>query len=242
MISVFRSACYAAALATLATSIASSGNARAADDSLIQRCEAEDGNAVYTDKPCTQLQAHPAPMSDDLAIRLAMAEAAESTAVSTLSSGPYRDASEPLAASIGAPLDAVSPDATPTAPSLATRALRPGRRAPSSGCAHSPQQLSQDLLGAFALRDVNRVAESYHWVGMNQRQALPVMKRLEHLSSRPLADARYLAAWIRSSDEDEGDAAVTRADAGMMQLVFAGGERIIDFNVRRYSGCYFIVA
>jgi hypothetical protein len=31
-------------------------------------------------------------------------------------------------------------------------------------------------------------------------------------------------------------------DAGLMQLVFADGGRIVDFEVRRYSGCYFIAS
>ncbi|GAB3361273.1 hypothetical protein [Lysobacter tyrosinilyticus] len=225
VISILRSTCLVVSLVLLAASVTQSRNAFAAGDSTIQRCEAEDGNAVYTDKPCAQFQAQPTRMSSDLSFRLAMAEAAEAASVPTLSLGPYRDASEPL--------EAGSREAPPSPP---------GRRSAAAGCAHSPQQLSQDLVGAFALHDVNRVAESYHWAGMNQRQALPVMKRLEKLSARPLADARYLAAWIRSSDEESDAAAVStkHLDSGMMQLVFAGGERVIDFNVRRYSGCYFI--
>ena len=93
---------------------------------MIQRCEADDGNAVYTDKPCAQFQARSTRLTDDLAIRLAMAEAAEAAAAPSRALGPYRDASEPLQ--------------TPT----------PGRRSPSAGCAPSPQQLSRDLVGAFA--------------------------------------------------------------------------------------------
>lgn len=185
---------------------------------MIQRCEADDGNAVYTDKPCALFQARPTRVSDDLAIRLAMAEAAEAAAIPALSLGPYRDASEPLEPQTVA---------------------APGRRSPASGCARSPQQLSRDLVGAFALHNVNRVAESYHWVGMSHRQALPVMKQLERLSTRTLTDARYLGAWIASSEAAAGP---TPADAGMMQLIFADGSRIVDFSVRRYSGCYFITS
>lgn len=194
-----------------------SHDVRAAGDSIIQRCEASDGNAVYTDKPCASFRARATKVSDDLAIRLAMEEAAEAAAASALSLGPYRDASEPLQ----------------------TATAAPGRRSPASGCARSPQQLSRDLVGAFALHDVNRVAESYHWVGMNHRQAVPMMKQLERLSSRPLADARYLGAWIASGDT----APIAGAgDSGVMQLVFADGPRIVDFPVRRYSGCYFITS
>jgi hypothetical protein len=192
-----------------------SRDALASGDSVLQRCEASDGNAVYTDKPCARFQARPTRISDDLSLRLALAHAEDRNAESDLSIGSYRDASEPLEVAI------------------------PGRRSLAAGCAHSPQQLSRDLVGAFALHDVNRVAESYHWAGMSNRQALPVMKQLERLSAKPLADARYLSAWIGSGDEA---ARAMPSDPGLMQLVFAGDGRIVDFAVRRYQGCYFIAA
>jgi hypothetical protein len=197
---------------------ASMHQAHAADASVIQRCEAADGNAIYTDKPCAVFHAQPSRLSDDLNIRLAMAEAerqGNDISSQAVAFGSYRDASEPLHASL------------------------PGRRSASAGCARSPQQLSRDLVGAFALHDVNRVAESYHWAGMSQHQALPVMKQLERLSAQPLADARFLSAWIGSGEDA---AARIPMDAGLMQLVFADGGRIVDFEVRRYSGCYFIAS
>jgi len=217
VIFVSKSACTIASL-LLVLSTVQSRDVRAAGDSMIQRCETDDGYAVYTDKPCSMFQARPARLSDDLAIRLAMAEAAEAAATPALSLDAYRDASEPL-----------EPQYSPA----------PGRRSPTSGCARSPQQLARDLVGAFALHNVNRVAESYHWVGMSHRQALSVMKQLERLSTRTLADARYLGAWIASSG---AAASPAPADSGMMQLVFADGPRIVDFSVRRYSGCYFITS
>lgn len=190
------------------------------DYSPVQRCDAGDGSSIYTDKPCAVFRARPARMSEDLAFRIAMANAgvaADQAASQEMALGVYRDASEPLRASIPAPT---------------------GRRSAAAGCARSPEQLSRDLVGAFALHDVNRVAESYHWAGMSQRQALPVMKQLERLSAKPLADARFLSAWIGSGDQA---ATAIPADAGLMQLVFAGNvARTMDFEVRRHSGCYFI--
>lgn len=191
-----------------------SHDAFASGDSVLQRCQAPDGNAVYTDRPCALFQARPTRISDDLSLRLALARAADRDANDDLSIGSYRDASEPLQVAI------------------------PGRRSPAAGCARSPQQLSRDLVGSFALHDVNRVAESYHWAGMSNRQALPVMKQLERLSAKPLADARFLSAWIGSGEE----ARAVPDDPGLMQLVFAGDGRIVDFAVRRYQGCYFIAA
>lgn len=195
--------------------------ARAGSESVIQRCEGADGTAIYTDKGCGSFRAQPTRMSDDLHMRIAMADA-----------GNYADAGIPLAdeaPAMGAYRDAAEP----------LSVAMPGRRSASAGCARSPEQLSRDLVGAFALHDVNRVAESYHWAGMSQRQATPVMKQLERLSAQPLADARFLAAWIGSG---ERAAASMPTDAGLMQLVFAGGTRVVDFEVRRYAGCYFIAA
>ncbi|GAB3370897.1 hypothetical protein GCM10027431_19100 [Lysobacter rhizosphaerae] len=206
-----RSALFTVVAALAAFSAAPPHVARAGESPILQRCQAPDGNAVYTDKPCAAFRAQPTRISEELAFRLAMADTGDEQA--TLGS-VYRDASEPLHEAI------------------------PGRRSAAAGCARSPEQLSQDLVGAFALHDVNRVAESYHWAGMSNRSALPVMKQLERLSAQPLSDARFLSAWIGS-----GQQTVIPQDAGLMQLVFAGGSRrIVDFEVRRYAGCYFIAS
>lgn len=182
----------------------------------LQRCEAATGEAIYTDRACGSFGAKPTGMSGELVTRIVMADAVPAQHPSTLAVGAYRDASEPLTATL--------------------TATRPRE----AGCARTPQQLSSDLIGSFARGDVNRVAESYHWVGMSQRQALPVMQQLERLSAKPLADARFLAAWIGSGDVA---ASAIPDDAGMMQLVFADGSgRTVDFEVRRYAGCYFIAS
>ena len=177
----------------------------------IQRCQADDGTAIYTDKACGR-HGKPMPLSGELLTRIAMDQAGHPT--STEGPGMYRDASELL------PVPA------------------PARRSLSGGCARSPRQLEADLMGAFALGDVNRIAESYYWTGMRQREATGVMNRLDQLSGRPLAEAKFLAAWIGSGDTASRD---IPADAGMMQLVFAdNGMRVVDARVSRYSGCYFI--
>jgi hypothetical protein len=201
-----------------------SAQAREADTeasySPIQRCDSGDGNSIYTDKPCAMFHAQPVRISDDLSMRIAMANAGNldgQDVAQDMAVGVYRDASGSMQGSITA---------------------RTGRRSAAAGCARSPEQLSRDLVGAFALHDVNRVAESFHWVGMSQRRAVPVMKQLERLSAKPLADARFLAAWIGSGEQA---ASSMRDDAGLMQLVFDGnGGRTMDFEVRRHAGCYFI--
>lgn len=113
-----------------------------------------------------------------------------------------------------------------------------GRRSLASGCARSPTQLQMDLRGAFALGDVNRVAESYHWVGMDSNQANHTMDRLQRLATHPVIDTAYYGAGIGSLLADAGGG----AGGGMLQLVLAGdgAANVVDFDVHRYAGCYFV--
>lgn len=105
----------------------------------------------------------------------------------------------------------------------------PGRRSPVSGCARTPAQLAMDVHAALALGDVNRVAESYHFAGMSSEAGEHALDRLQRLLDRPVLDSRYFGA--------------PTASAGMMQLVLDtgnGGTSAVDFEVRRYAGCYFV--
>ena len=122
--------------ALLATLVLASAQARGTGDAIgaspVQRCDGGDGNAIYTDKPCAVLRAQPGRMSDDLSLRIAMASTGDyADASRELAVGAYRDAAEPLRATLPATT----------------------RRSASAGCARSPQQLSRDLVGAFALHD-----------------------------------------------------------------------------------------
>jgi hypothetical protein len=123
------------------------------------------------------------------------------------------------------------------------RSPAPPRRPTARGCARSAAQLASDLRGAFALGDVNRIAESYHWVGLSHRQGQHVMQRLERLSERTLLQTHYFDASIRSGWVQVADAR-TQLDGsgGMMQLVFgeARASSALDLDVRRYHGCYFV--
>ncbi len=106
------------------------------------------------------------------------------------------------------------------------------RRSVQSGCAHSIRQLSLDLLGAFALGDINRIAESFHWPGLRHRQAIGVMQQLQWLSRHPLLDARYFAL-DSLVDWQPGE--------GQIQLTFDGRpQHVVDLAVTRYAGCYFV--
>lgn len=205
---MYKSALFPGAVAALLAATASPLSAPAhAQGGGIQRCEAPDGTAIYTDKACAAFGASSTPLSNDLVRRI--------------STG-----GEPGMAG-------------------AMRAPVPGsaRRSAAAGCARSTTQLAMDLEGAWSLGDVNRIAESYHWAGLDSNRARAIMERLETLSHLPLWEAHFLDARI-------GGAAVMAsaggpadgAQAGVMQLVLGdgAGSRMQDLTVRHYQGCYFV--
>jgi dTMP kinase len=118
---------------------------------------------------------------------------------------------------------------------LASAAPSGARRPMSSGCAATPEQLARDLQASMAMGDVNRMAESFDWAGMQHASAMQVMARLERLGVQALVDAEYFDATI-------GIGAVDAAASGVMQVVLddAGARTVADFDVRRSSGCYFL--
>ena len=196
----------------------------------IQRCQAPDGSSVYTDKACAAIGARAVPMSGQLLTTIAREEArAEAdTLQASLESGMtfagYADAETPLASNTAAV----------------------GRRSASGGCARSPTQLAMDLRGAFALGDVNRIAESYHWVGMSHKGASRIMERLESLARHDIADTQYFNAQIGSAGSMDGWSASESSiggSAGILQVTFSDDGRplsVTDFDVERYADCYFV--
>lgn len=139
-------------------------------------------------------------------------------------------------------LDAASGTSGAEAGGLATA---PGRRSVAAGCARTPTQLAMDLHGAFALGDVNRIAESYDWVGMSHRAAMGVMDRLARLGQRQLVDTQYFDATISTLATYADASAPASGDggAGILQAMFSDDGRVAavtDFEVRRYAGCYFV--
>jgi hypothetical protein len=177
----------------------------------IQRCVADDGTAIYTDKACGAFGATAAPIRGELLNRLASTDTGADTPIAT----------------------------APAAVGIA-------RRSPASGCARTPTQLAMDLHGAWALGDVNRIAESYHWAGMDADQGRSIMQRLERLAGQTLWDTEFFDARIGSGMLQFADAsapaATSNATVGVMQLVFDDGatSRVQDLQVQRYNGCYFV--
>lgn len=184
----------------------------------VVRCERPDGTRVYTSGGCGQFEAVSAPIEADLANRIVSERRAEVRA-SALREG--RDPAQAIAA-----IEAGSALASTT----------PGqRRSAAAGCTRTPQQLAMDLQASVALGDVNRVAESFDWAGMQVRQANQVMQQLEGMTERSITRAEYFDMAI-------GGSVASAAEAGVMQVAFQGdgGTVIDDFDVRRDRGCYFL--
>ncbi|HVR81886.1 MAG TPA: hypothetical protein VHF02_07380 [Luteimonas sp.] len=200
--------------------------------SAIQRCESPDGSLVYTDKACAIFGAKAVPMSGELLARIEHEESAHEEFVPQSGEmGQYADAATPL-------------DASDTSTQVS-------QRSPSSGCARSATQLAMDLRGALVLGDVNRVAESYYWVGMSNQQGQRMLDRLQHLLGKTVVDSHYYNAQIAASpmagDSDGTWMATTNmtatgGNAGMLQLTLGNDAQstVVDFDVQRYAGCYFV--
>ena len=84
---------------------------------------------------------------------------------------------------------------------------------------------------------MNRIAESFNWVGMSHRAASATMQRLAKLARRPLIDAHYYDAWLASAD-----GGAFGGDGGVIQLQFGGRgmATVQDFDVARYRSCWFV--
>ena len=70
-----------------------------------------------------------------------------------------------------------------------------GRRAPlryRGGCARNLQDLVSEVSSAIDARDGNRLARSYHWVGMGHRSGYAMADRLDAIARRPLLNITAL--------------------------------------------------
>jgi hypothetical protein len=179
----------------------------------IMKCTAPDGTAAYTDRACTPAS-KAMPIPGRLLARIARDEARSPDA-----------------------MDAPASDAIPVA----------ARRSVAAGCARTPTQLQMDLRASIALGDVNRVAESYHWVRLTTREGERVLDRLQRMAREPVADSHYFDATISSPLLDADAVEIASAGpgpgpAGMLQLQLGRGTGIsvVDLDVERYAGCYFV--
>lgn len=136
----------------------------------LQRCQTQAGTVLYTDKACGVLGADATPISAELVTRIAREEA----------------------------LSNAQPSAEFGQDDLALTAAS-ARRSLPGGCARSPTQLAMDLRGAFALGDVNRIAESYYWTGLSHQEGQRIMQRLEQFTDTHVSDVDYFNAQIQTA-------------------------------------------
>ena len=207
-----------AVLALLVAAVATPSPGPLHASSAILRCQSSDGTLVYTDKACSAFGAKAAPIPGQVLVNIAREQALERRV-----SG----------------VDAMQPAPTTTTSTTGTAITR---RDAAEGCARSPQQLEGDVRGSFALGDVNRLAESYYWVGMGSRQGAQTMDRLQRLLDKPVEDSHYFIAQIAMGGDGMDVADVLGGDGGMLQRVLGndGVPAVVDFEVRRYAGCYFV--
>lgn len=203
-------------------------------NSAVLRCQSSDGTLVYTDKACAVFGAIGLPMSSALLTRIARADGRTEHQAMDASA----DASAQVASSV---------------PDISATQGFPARRSSASGCARTPTQLAMDLRGSLALGDVNRVAESYHWVGMSSKQGERTLDRLQDLIGKPVIDSHYFDAQISMapalSDMPDAGASLIASNAtsigggaGVLQLVLGddAARSVVDLDVHKYAGCYFV--
>ncbi len=184
----------------------------------LQRCATADGGEIFTDEGCATFGAKSLTIPAPMMSRLAR----------TFDKGREADIAHGMASTAVAP--AVS------------------RRAAASGCARTPQQLEMDLRGSLALGDVNRIAESYYWTGVNHKDGQRILTRLETVAGQPLREVHYFNAQIIDaafSGELYADASGPRVpatgNAGTLQLQLGTSSiSAVNLSVERYADCYFV--
>ena len=180
----------------------------------VLRCQMPDGSYAYTNKACNAFGAKATPLPGEVLNRIERDQRREAR----LNGIELADAPSSMPLQVGV------------------------RRAVQGGCAGDPRQLAADLTASVAMRDVNRVAESFDWAGMSNAQAQRVMSRLEHLSTQVVMDAEYFDATIGGQVMVADAGGGTDGSAGQMQVTIADGSisTVIDFDVRRDEGCFFL--
>ncbi len=79
-------------------------------------------------------------------------------------------------------------------------------------CARSPQDLIYQLSDAINNRDVNQMASVYYWAGQSTRTGYALMRRLDAIARRPLADIVPIYPAVR--EEVDGAVDATGSDGG----------------------------
>ena len=125
------------------------------------------------------------------------------------------------------------------------------------GCSRRLQDLVFEVTAAIDAKDTNRLARSYHWVGMSARNGHAVIERLDAIAQRPLlniAALRPAEAVVATTGPaplaaDDGSAAMPatppaprRPVALRIDQALADGvtPSSTTFGLRRYMDCWWI--
>lgn len=121
-------------------------------------------------------------------------------------------------------------------------------------CAASPGALRQSIAGAFANRDVNRLAGLILWRGIDQSSARAALRSLAEWLKQPLlgiasahadgppdVDADADAAPLASSESIAKASAVAPQGPGAFEISTGGADgRTRDFGVTEFGGCWWL--
>lgn len=181
----------------------------------VLRCQMSDGSYAYSNKACSAFGAKAMPLPADVLNRIEGDQRREAR-LSGVELADTSSTSMPLQVGV--------------------------RRAVQRGCAADPHQLAADLAASVAMHDVNRVAESFDWAGMSNAQAQRLMSRLERLSTQVVMDSEYFDATFGGQMMVADAGGASDGSAGQMQVTLADGDSqsVLDFDVRRDEGCYFL--
>jgi len=170
--------------------------------SHVSRCDTGDGNSVYTDGSCRAVGGRPVPMSANLLRSLAREGALGGDT-------NFRPT--------GTPQRAGGPGSTTNA----------RHQLGDATCPRTPAELASRLRTSLGDGQVNRLASLYDWSGKSEREAKPILARLERMSEKPLIDGQYFGDSLSS---DSG---------GTVQLVQGakGAPTVTEIPVSRSAGC-----
>lgn len=113
-------------------------------------------------------------------------------------------------------------------------------------CARTAGDLHDGLESALEAHDVNRIAGFYQWAGISSAESADILKRLQAIANRPLAEV-HLVRRHQSTDAD-GDQAVasTRpSEAIAIELMQTRSSNDptparTEFALTTYMGCWWI--
>jgi hypothetical protein len=113
-------------------------------------------------------------------------------------------------------------------------------------CARTTDDLHNGLESALAAHDVNRIAGFYQWAGISSAESADILKRLQAIADRPLAEVRLVRP--HQPTDANGDQTVASAHPSepiAIELVQTRSSNDptparTEFALTAYMGCWWI--